>query len=526
MAESGSAGREKRGMKKLWRFGGGVKLSGHKTVSDPAKVQRAPLPKRLYLPLRQHIGAPAEPVVEVGSYVYKGQVLAVSSAFVSAPVHAPSSGTVIAIEKHTMPHQSGIAEECAVIETDGADRWHPDIAPLPRPGLLSADELRARIREAGIVGLGGAVFPSAAKLKPPRAIDTLILNGVECEPYITCDDALMRSRPEEIVRGLLLVQRVVESAECIIAVEDNKPEAIARMRDAVEKLRASGVGGSDAIEVVAVPTRFPAGGEKQLIKVLTGKEVPQGGLPYEIGIVCLNVGTTAAVYDAVYEGRPLVARIMTVTGPQIRQPANFEVLIGTPVQDMLDAAGGVVSDAHTLIMGGPMMGTRLPHGQVPVVKASNCILVENAALADRQPAMPCIRCGTCATVCPINLLPQQLYWHARGKAYDKLDRHHLADCIECGCCAVVCPSRIPLVQYFRYAKTEKAAQEARDAFADQSRVRMQLREARLARLAREQEERKAKRKAARLGKKKTKVPIDQAGPATREMAGEAREVVA
>lgn len=502
-------------MKKLWRFPGGIKLAGFKHLSNGAQIHIPPMPKRLIMPLRQHIGESAEPTVAVGDYVYKGQLIANATAFISAPVHASSSGTVIDIDKYPVPHQSGIAEPCIVIETDGADIWHPDIAPELHPEALAADDLRARIRSAGIVGLGGAVFPSAAKLKPTRTIDTLIINGVECEPYITCDDALMRARPEAIIRGILLLRRLLDPIDCLIGIEDNKPEAITALQSVLDKLSAAGVHGINTIKVVAVPTLFPAGGEKQLIKVLTGKEVPQQGLPYEVGIVCLNVGTTAAVFDAVYEGRPLVSRIVTITGPQINKPANFEVLLGTPVEHMLTSAGGVNSSSYHLIMGGPMMGQSLPHGQLPIVKATNCLLLENMPQSKKANTLPCIRCGSCANACPMKLLPQQLYWHARGKAFDKLEHYHLADCIECGCCAVVCPSQIPLVHYFRFAKTEKQAHEIKAKFADQSRQRTQVRESRLERVKREQEARKAARKAARQQKQSTTLSDEktQADPA-------------
>lgn len=487
-------------MTKLWSFKGGIKLPGFKKLSNPSKVARLPVPKRITLPLRQHIGEPAEPIVEVGEWVYKGQLIATSTSFVSASVHASTSGTVIEIGKNSIPHQSGVSELCIVIETDGQDVWHPNIQPNPHPEDLDDDEIRVRIREAGIVGLGGAVFPSAAKLKPTRQIATLVINGAECEPYITCDDALMQSCPDEIIQGVLLLRKLLNPQECIIAIEDNKPEAIKAIQHSIEKFREQGEGRVCAINVVAIPTIFPTGGEKQLIKVLTGKEVPKNGLPYEVGIVCLNVGTTAAIRNAIYLGTPLVSRYVTVTGPLANQPANYEVLIGTHIEDVVKAAGGTCSDNYAIIMGGPMMGQLLPHPKLPVVKATNCILLQDIE-NDINNVMPCIRCGSCANACPMNLLPQQLYWHAREKAFHKLDHYNLSDCIECGCCSVVCPSKIPLVHYFRFAKSEQKDHELKIKIAEQSRLRTQMREARLERIKREQEERKARRKAERLKKK-------------------------
>jgi len=490
---------------KLWKFKGGIKLAGFKSLSNNSEIKKIPSPERIILPLRQHIGEISEATVNLGDRVYKGQLIAESNSFISAPIHASSSGTVIDIDKYPIPHQSGILEMCIVIKPDGLDEWDPTIKPNTNPELLTADEMRHSIRQAGIVGLGGAVFPSAAKLKPTRTIDTLVINGVECEPYITCDDALMRSRAEDIISGLLLLRKLLQPVECIIAVEDNKPEAIQTLENAIEKLKSEGIGSANTIRIVAIPTVFPTGGEKQLIKVLTGKEVPQNGLPYEVGVVCLNVGTTAAVYDALYLGKPLLSRIMTVTGPQIKKPANFEVLIGTPIENVLAAAGGASSKDNMLIMGGPMMGMPLPHSNIPVVKATNCILVESVEKQSKPSAMPCIRCGTCATVCPMNLLPQQLYWHSRGKEFEKLTHYNLADCIECGCCSVVCPSKIPLVHYFRFAKTEKMEHESKTKFADQSRIRTQKREERLERIKQEKELIKAKRKLERQKRKSASV---------------------
>jgi Na+-translocating ferredoxin:NAD+ oxidoreductase subunit C len=478
------------GVRKLWKFTGGIHLPGHKSLSNGQPVRKLATPRRVILPLKQHIGAAAEPVVSVGDSVYKGQLVATAPSFISAPVHASVSGRVIDIGDYAMPHPSGIAEQCIVIESDGEERWSPDITPQLNPEDMPVEQLRELIRNAGIVGLGGAVFPSAAKLSPPREIDTLIINGVECEPYITCDDMLMRSRSEAVIRGTLLLQKIVSAKRCLIAVEDNKPEALSSLQAVLESVAESG---SLDLEVVAIPTVFPAGGEKQLVKVLTGREVPEQGLPYEVGAVCLNVGTTAAVYDAVYLGRPLISRLVTVTGPGINKPGNFEVPLGTPVADLLTAAGGVCHEQIELIMGGPMMGYQLPGNQVMIVKGSNCILVQPVAESLPDP-MPCIRCGSCTSACPMQLLPQQLYWHARGKRFDKLEHYSLDSCIECGCCAVVCPSNIPLVSYFRFAKSEIADQTLRRQKADESRIRNEARNMRLEAIKREREARKARRK--------------------------------
>jgi len=492
-------------MRKLWRFTGGIKLKGFNKPSNTSSIHQIPIPEKLILPLRQHIGEATEPLISIGQRVFKGELLASSTSFISAPVHASSSGTIVDIGKYSIPHQSGISETCIVIETDGLDEWDSNITANIHPEKLSRENLHTIVKSAGIVGLGGAAFPSAAKLKPTRKINSLIINGVECEPYISCDDALMQSRPDEIIRGVILLQRMLEPNECIIAIEDNKPKAIDSLRTALEKLANAGVLDTTNISVIPIPTIFPAGSEKQLVKVLTGKEIPQHGLPYEVGVVCLNVGTTSAIYDAVYHGQPLISRVVTVTGSEVNQPDNYNVLLGTPVVNLLNAAGSIGFSKYKLIMGGPMMGMNLPNSDVPVVKATNCILVEKAEQEKGTKVMPCIRCGTCTTVCPMKLLPQQLYWHAKSKNLEKLDHFNLSDCIECGCCAVVCPSKIPLVHYFRYAKSEKKEHEIKLKIADQSRIRSLVRESRLEKSKREQEERKAKRKAERK-KKKASIP--------------------
>lgn len=474
--------------RKLWSFPGGLHLSDNKAMSTARPSSKAAIPKRLIIPLQQHIGAPAKPLVAVGDKVLKGQQLARPEGYVSAPVHAGSSGTVVAIEDHPVPHPSGLSALCIIIETDGEDRW-VELTPHPNYQQLDPSELRNIIRDAGIVGLGGAGFPAFIKLNPGSrtAIETLILNGSECEPYITCDDMLMREHADEVIDGARIMRHALQAKQCLIGIEDNKPEALAAIREALARL------GEKLIEVVAVPTRYPTGGEKQLIKILTGKEVPSQGLPIDIGIVCHNVATAACVHRAVEMGEPLISRLVTVTGHGAASPRNLDVVIGTPITSVLEQAGGTNAIPHKLVMGGPMMGFELRHPQMPVIKTTNCLLLATAEdTPERGPVRACIRCGECAKVCPAQLLPQQLYWYARSRDFDKVQDYNLFDCIECGCCAYVCPSNLPLVQYYRFAKTEIWAQEREKKAADKARERHEFR---VFRQEREKEERAARHKA-------------------------------
>jgi electron transport complex protein RnfC len=477
---------------RLWKFNGGLHLPDHKAESTGRPVQKAPLPAQLILPLQQHVGAPAKPVVQPGEQVHKGQRLAQADGYLSAPIHAPTSGQILAIEERPIAHPSGLTAPCIVLATDGLDTWGEPPPLLADYVTLDPAILRQRVGEAGIVGLGGAMFPTAVKLDPApaRPVKLLILNGAECEPYITCDDMLMRARSGAVVKGLLIMQHILQAEEAIIAVEDNKPEAITALQQALSELAPP-----VPVRIQTIPTLYPSGGEKQMIHVLTGLEVPSHGLPADIGIVCQNVGTAAAVRDTVIEGKPLISRYVTVTGRGVAQPQVLEVLIGTPVRDLIGWCGGYTPDLERLILGGPMMGFTLPSDQVPITKGGNCILAAGKSeLAPSAPAMPCIRCGACVQVCPADLLPQQLYWHTHAKDFDKVQEYHLFDCIECGCCAAVCPSHIPLVQYYRYAKTEIRALEREKEKADLARRRH---EARLARLEREQREKEEKHRKRR-----------------------------
>ncbi|MCB1735218.1 MAG: electron transport complex subunit RsxC [Gammaproteobacteria bacterium] len=476
----------------LWRFHGGLKLAEHKHESNRLPSTPVRLPKTLTVPLHQHIGLPAEAIVQVGNHVLKGQRIADGVDHISAAVHAPSSGTVVAIEPRPIPHPSGLSALCVVIDTDGRDQW---IDREACTNFLELDrrEIIRKIHDAGIVGLGGAVFPTHAKVCCPVVpTELLIINGAECEPYISCDDRLMRERPAQIIEGINVLMHALGTERCIIGVEDNKQEAIDSLNQ-ILMLMDEG----ERIQVRALPTLYPTGGERQLIRVLTGREVPKGGLPANIGIMCQNVGTAAAVYEAVVQGSPLISRMVTVTGAGVAVQQNVEALIGTPMIDLIDQCGGYEQGVAQLVMGGPMMGFALHRDDLPIVKSTNCVLAaDKNELPTRPTPLPCIRCGECVKVCPAQLLPQQLYWYARAKDFEKVQEYKLDACIECGACAYVCPSQLPLVDYYRYAKSQIRAQ-ARDRIkADQARQRHEARDARIAREAAEREARRNMKKAA------------------------------
>lgn len=474
-------------VRNLHTFHGGVHPPQHKDESNGLPIAKAPLPKRLVVPLRQHIGEPAKPLVQAGDKVLKGQMIGAASAFISAAVHAPTSGTVVAVEEHAVPHPSGLSDLCVVIEADGEDRWG-ERQPIDYQNTDPA-AVREYLRDAGIVGLGGAVFPTYVKLNPGQQlrIDTLVINGAECEPWITSDDLTMRERADEIVSGIGIMAHLLQPGEVLIGIEDNKPEAIAAMNKACE---------GTSFEVVPVPTLYPGGGEKQLIKVLTGKEVPSGQRPINVGVTCSNIGTAYTVYRAVKHGEPVISRVVTVTGA-VKKPQNFEVLIGTPIREVVALAGGASVDTERYIMGGPMMGFNLPSLDAPLVKSVNCVIAASPALfPPAPPAMPCIRCGKCAQSCPADLQPFELYWFSQSQNFDKARAYNLFDCIECGCCTYVCPSSIPLVSYFRYAKGEiwKRDQEARAG--EIAKQRFEFKQARAEREKQERAAMLAKKQAA------------------------------
>ncbi|MEO5343667.1 MAG: electron transport complex subunit RsxC [Gammaproteobacteria bacterium SHHR-1] len=492
----------------MWRFHGGVHPPEEKALSTAAPIAPALIPDRLVLPLQQHIGAPAQPLVAVGERVLKGQLIAQADGAVSANLHAPTSGQISAIGEHPVAHPSGLSAPCIQLEPDGEERWAELPEPLADFAQRDPGEVLARIRWAGIVGLGGAAFPSAIKLAPgpDLPIHSLIINAAECEPYISCDDMLMRRDAAKLVQGIHILRHVLGvTGECLIGIEDNKPEAITALQQALAAHAPAHT------ELVVIPTLYPSGGEKQLIQVLTGQELASKGIPAQIGMVCHNVGTAVAVADAVLRGIPLISRIVTLTGRGLAQAGNQEVLIGTLAADLIAQRGGYRPGVTRLIQGGPMMGQALHSDQVPLTKGANCLLAPAPAELDASaPAGPCIRCSQCADACPVQLLPQQLYWHTRAKDMDKVQDYNLFDCIECGCCAYVCPSHIPLVQYYRFAKNSIWTQAEEKRKAEHARQRHEARQQRLERVERERKE-KIRQKNEAL-RQKDKPGSDQGKP--------------
>jgi electron transport complex protein RnfC len=483
---------------KLHSMRGGLQLEGQKTESTRQALQQATLPEQLILPLKQHIGETNKALVSPGDRVLRGQLIAANSSPISAAVHAPTSGTIREIAPRPVPHPSGQSSDCIVIDVDGVDEALADESTDATS--LNVGEIIDRIRGAGIVGLGGAVFPSSAKLSRAldSGIDTLIINGVECEPYITCDDILMQTYADEVLQGVVYLQQIFRPRSTLIAIENDKPKAIEAMQKALD------AGSFDNTGIVVIPTLYPSGGEKQLIQILTGKEIPKGKLAFDAGLFCQNVGTCVAISRALDRGEPLISRIVTLSGDAIHQPGNWEARLGTPIRHLIELAGGYLDDqAHRhVVMGGPMMGFTLAGDQVPIVKASNNILVMHRQTIVKQPGAhdECIRCSKCTDVCPAQLLPQQLYWHARARSYDKTEEYNLFECIECGCCSAVCPSEIPLVQYYRAAKSEiRAAQQAHFK-SDRARIRFEFREKRLL-LKKQQDEERRRLKREALKKK-------------------------
>ena len=429
---------------------GGVHPPENK-LSANKKTEVLPIPKQVAIPVSQHIGAPAKVVVDKKDKVKVGQILAESGGFVSANIHSPVSGTVFKIENIT--DTSGYKRQSIIINVE-KDEWLETIdksVDLKKDFDFSSEEIIEKIKNAGIVGLGGATFPSHVKLIPPRDMkaEILIINGVECEPYLTSDHRLMMEKGEELMVGSQLLMKALKVEKGVIGIENNKPDAIKYL----EKLSKDYKG----ISVVALKVQYPQGGEKQLIKAVINREVPSGGLPIAVGAVVHNVGTAYAVYEAVQKNKPLFERVVTITGKSLKNPSNYLVRFGTPISDLIEAAGGLPEDTGKIISGGPMMGKALNTTEVAVAKGTSGILIIPDKEARRREIQPCIRCSKCITVCPMGLEPYLLMTVAERELYEKAEKEDVMDCIECGSCSYTCPSDRPLLDYIRLGKSEVGA---------------------------------------------------------------------
>ncbi|MEC7306667.1 electron transport complex subunit RsxC [Vibrio crassostreae] len=466
----------------IWNFPGGVHPAENKKQSNTTDIVHARLPEEIVLPVKQHIGKPGNLLVAVGDTVLKGQQLTALETGFTLPVHAPTSGVITSIEPRTTAHPSGLSDMCVVIKPDGLDAWVAK-HPVEDFSTKTSDELLDVIRQAGISGMGGAGFPTAKKLQSGLGrTDILIVNAAECEPYITSDDKLLQEHAEEVLKGIEVVEHILQPKLTVIGIEDNKPAAIKALEIAAK---------DKDIVIRVIPTKYPSGGEKQLIKILTNKEVPAGGIPADIGVLVQNVGSLYSIKRAVIDGEPVVNRVVTLTGKTFKQPRNVWALLGTPVLELLKEFGYKADKKlPRLILGGPMMGFTLPHANVPITKTSNCILAPTRReISPSTYEMECIRCSACAEACPASLLPQQLQWHAKANELDKCEELNIKDCIECGACAFVCPSEIPLVQYYRQAKAEIKTRKDEATAAERAKVRFEEKNARMERDKAERENR-------------------------------------
>ncbi len=457
---------------KLWQFPGGIHPLENKKQSSQKPIRSLNLPKYFYVPVVQHSGWAGDLVVKEGDYVFKGQALTQGDHYRQLPVHAPTSGRIVAIAPHVASHASGLPEMTVVIETDGKDEWI-ERKPIDDFLQMSGEEIIEKVYQYGIAGLGGAVFPTASKLSlATKRCKLLIINGAECEPYITCDDRLMQERANELVEGIRILRYLLRPEEIVIAIEDNKPKAIKAVKKALK--------GANDMFVREIPTKYPSGASDQLVQVLTGLEIPQGKRTIEMGIVMHNIGTVYAVKRAVIDDEPLIERVVTLTGDKIRNKGNVWARLGTPIIHLLEQVDYQADERFPVFLGGPMTGFILPSLQSPITKTANCIIApDHFEYAPPEPERSCIRCSSCSDACPVGLLPQQLYWFARSEDHEKSNEYHLEACIECGICAYVCPSYIPLIQYFRQEKAKIAEIEEKTKKSEEAKERFEAREARL-----------------------------------------------
>lgn len=491
----------------LFGIRGGVHPEGRKFLSSGCAIEPMPMPALLRIPLQQHIGAEAQPMVERGDHVLKGQLIGRARGPVSANVHAPTSGEVLAVGHFTAPHPSGLPVPTITIRPDGKDEWGPRL-PRMRPEDADPADIAARVAEAGIVGMGGATFPAAVKLNLREKYDlhTLIINAAECEPYLTCDDRLIRERAEEVADGAAIMARALGVKRIVVAIESNKPEA-------VSALQAHTMPMGYHIEVKVVPTQYPMGSEKHLVQTVTGQETPARALTAELGIVVHNAATAQAVHLAVRYGEPLLSRVVTVSGKGVARPANLRVLIGTPVSDLLDHCGGLVDSPDRLLLGGPMMGQPIQSLRVPIVKGTNGVLAMTAAETRAAAPRPCIRCGSCVQVCPCGLMPFEMMSRIQSGDLDGAAETGLMDCVSCGSCSYICPSSISLVQGFNYAKGALAEKQSRKHQQEETKRLAAARTARQEAIAEAKRAAMAKRKAQMAAKKAAEAKAAEAAAA-------------
>jgi len=483
----------------FWKFHGGIHPPEQKFLTSDKPIRNLPIPEQLVLPLQQHIGQAGKLLVAIGEHVLKGQALTQSSHPMAVPIHAPTSGKITNIKNAVIAHPSGLSELCLFLEPDNNDQWQqrhicPDFTQLTDHDILT------KIADAGIAGMGGAGFPTHVKVNNSNKINYLIINAAECEPYITADDLLIREHCATVIDGIKILNHLLKPTHILIGIENNKPEAIKTLQQASQ--------GIEHIQVCILPTKYPSGGEKQLIKVLTGKEITSGTLPSNQGIVMQNVATCYAIADAVINDVPLIKRVVSVSGQGLGKPQNVWALLGTPVSYLLSQCDYQNNQHKQVIMGGPMMGFTLPTDQVPIVKTNNCILAPSEQeISSQTKEVECIRCGQCADACPAQLLPQELQWSAKAKDQQQLAKLNLFDCIECGACAYVCPSQIPLVHYYRIAKAEIRQQQQLDITAEKAKLRFEARKIRLENDKKAREDKHKKAAAARKERMNSNTPI-------------------
>lgn len=496
----------------LFALKGGVHPEGRKFLTADMGIETMPLPSLIRLPLRQHIGAQAEPIVARGDEVLKGQMIARARGPVSAHVHAPTSGRVIAVGYFSAPHASGLPVPTVTIRPDGRDAWGPRL-PRMHPEDAKPEDIAARAADAGIVGMGGAGFPAAVKLHLGQKydLDTLIINGAECEPYLTCDDRLMREHAEEAVDGAAIMAKALGVKRVIFGIEANKPEAIAAI-----SRHPSVLGFKTEIQVL--PTAYPMGSGNHLVKIITGRETPARALSAELGVVVHNIATAHALHLATRYGEPSLSRVVTVSGRGVKHPRNLRVLIGTPISEIIDYCGGLTGQEEQILLGGPMMGIPLRSRRIPAVKNTSGLLALTRSELRKSESMPCIRCGSCVQVCPSGLTPFEMNTRIQAENLEGAVEIGLMDCIACGCCTYACPSNIPLVQGFSYAKGRLAEKQSQEHQREETKRLAAARTAREEAIAAAKREAMAKRKA-QMAEKKRREAQAQAAEQKRESAG-------